>query len=379
MDFIESSREEMLALWEKLVMTESGTENKAGCDEVAGILAQELEAAGASVRFEENETRGNVLYAEWGAENPGSPIVFTGHMDTVFPAGTTKERPFTIRNGLAYGPGVLDMKGGLTIAVYVLRALRAALWRERPIRVVFAGDEEGGHRQSDAAQTMMRLCSGAAAAFNFESGYMSDGIVVSRKGSTRFSFEVTGVEAHAGNFPEKGRSAIKEMAHKILELEELNDLENGTSVNVGVISGGTVVNAIPGYCRVGVDVRYTTWEHLDEVMEAAKRICEHNWTDGCTCRMTAQEAMMPMPQTEGNLALFRQVERAAERIGYGTVQPIISGGWSDSNLLASLGIPVVCAVGVRGQHNHTTREYAVVESLFERAKLIADTVLGLEL
>lgn len=375
---IDDHRAEMLALWERLVTTESPTEDKRGVDAVGRILGEELEKAGASVRFEKNEIRGDVLYARWGEENPGRPVIFTGHMDTVFPQGTLKDRPFCLRDGRAYGPGVLDMKAGLVIAVFALRALAAAGYRERPIHVLFAGDEEGGHRQSDTKAKFLRLSAGAAAAFNFETGFPDDGIVVSRKGCARFSLDVTGVEAHSGNCPEKGRSAVREMAHKILALENLNDLPNGTSVNVGVISGGTVVNAVPGSCHADVDVRYTQHSRMEAVLAAARKIADTCYTDGCTCVMTVQEPSVPMEENEANMALFRQVARAAQRIGYGPVHPIGSGGWSDSNLIASLGIPVVCAMGVRGEHNHTAREYAEVESLFARAKLAAAAVLGLE-
>ena len=378
-DTVDASREQMLALWEALVNTDSPTTEKAGADAVARRLARELEGLGARVCFLENERRGDVLYAEWGAENPGKPVIFTGHMDTVFPPDETKRRPFTVENGLAFGPGVLDMKGGLVAAVYALRALHTLGYQSRPVRVIFAGDEESGHRQSGTKDILLRLAKGAAAAFNFETGFEDGGIVTNRKGCARFTLAVTGVEAHSGNAAHLGRSAIREMAHKILALEALSRPEEGLTVSVGTISGGTVVNAIPGFCKVEVDVRYLTTEQMESTLHEAKIISDTCYTDGCLCEMQVQENSIPMPQSEGNLRLFEAVARAAEKLGQQKLHPMGVGGWSDSNLIASLGIPVVCAMGVQGKGNHTQREYAVVESLFSRAKLAAAAVLELDI
>lgn len=376
--YIDSHREEMLALWERLVCSESPSGDKEGVDRVGKLLAEALKQSGAVVRFVSNEVRGDVLCADWRPENPGKPIVFCGHMDTVFPLGTLAERPFRIESGKAFGPGVLDMKGGLVILVFVLRALREADYRLHPIRVILAPDEEIGHTRSCTKDTLLRYAAGAAAAFNFETGFPDGGIVVSRKGTCRFLFDVDGVEAHSGNCPEKGRNAIEEMAHKILALQALNDLPHGTSVNVGVISGGTVVNAVPGHCRIEVDVRYTSPALLDALLVRAREISDTVFVDGCSCTMTLQKTDLVMEESEAGLALFRQVGRAAERIGASPLKPIRSGGWSDSNLISSLGVPVVCAMGVCGEHNHTAHEYAIVDSLFERAKLAAVSILGLQ-
>ena len=189
--------------------------------------------------------------------------------------------------------------------------------------------------------------------------------------------DVTGVAAHAGNCPEKGRNAIEEMSHKVLALQSLNDLEHGTSVNVGIITGGTVVNAIPGSCHVDVDVRYTKRELLDALLNKVNEIVNTNYVDGCSCTLTMQPISMVMERTESTMKLFHHVQETAKRIGYGDIKPIGSGGWSDSNILSSLGIPVICAMGVKGENNHTLEEYAIVDSLFERAKLAAISILRL--
>ena len=222
--YIDRHRDEMLSLWEKIVSIESGTPDKEGVDRVGAVLKDELESAGVETAVIPMERFGNLLTGVWNKEAAGQPIVLIGHMDTVFAKGTLEKNPFRIdENGNAHGPGVLDMKAGLVIVVYVLKALHEYGYGKRPIRVVFAGDEENGHRQTNAESEIRKLCAGCAAAFNFETGFIDDGLVVGRKGSCRVTLTVHGVAAHAGNDPQRGRNAILEMAHKIIEIQKLHD------------------------------------------------------------------------------------------------------------------------------------------------------------
>ena len=377
-EYIDAHRDEMINVWKTIVSTESPSIEKAQVDKVGQIICRELEAAGASVRTEYVENRGNVLIADWHADAEKPFLIFCGHMDTVFPMGTILERPFTIRDGIVTGPGVLDMKGGLVIAIFVLKALEAAGYREYPVRVVFVGDEEQGHRQSDVGKRLPSFIHGAFAALNFETGFPSGGIVVGRKGSCRLSLDVAGISAHAGNCPEQGRNAIVEMSHKIPLIHGLNDLSHGTSVNVGVISGGTVVNAIPAGCHIDIDIRYTDRTRLDTVLAKIQEISDTNVIGGCSCKVTMQSISMVMEPNEKNHALFEHIRSTAEDIGYGVVTPITSGGWSDSNIISHEGIPVVCSMGVIGEFNHTKKEYALCDSLFERAKLAAVSICRMQ-
>ena len=273
--YIDRHRDEMLSLWEKIVSIESGTPDKEGVDRVGAVLKDELESAGVETAVIPMERFGNLLTGVWNKEAAGQPIVLIGHMDTVFAKGTLEKNPFRIdENGNAHGPGVLDMKAGLVIVVYVLKALHEYGYGKRPIRVVFAGDEENGHRQTNAESEIRKLCAGCAAAFNFETGFIDDGLVVGRKGSCRVTLTVHGVAAHAGNDPQRGRNAILEMAHKIIEIQKLHDFEHGLFVNVGVIQGGTVANAVAASCEVGIDIRYDSFERLEETLQAIKKIAD---------------------------------------------------------------------------------------------------------
>ena len=374
--YIDRHRDEMLSLWEKIVSIESGTPDKEGVDRVGAVLKDELESAGVETDVIPMERFGNLLTGVWNKEAAGQPIVLIGHMDTVFAKGTLEKNPFRIdENGNAHGPGVLDMKAGLVIVVYVLKALHEYGYGKRPIRVVFAGDEENGHRQTNAESEIRKLCAGCAAAFNFETGFIDDGLVVGRKGSCRVTLTVHGVAAHAGNDPQRGRNAIVEMAHKIIEIQKLHDFEHGLFVNVGVIQGGTVANAVAASCEVGIDIRYDSFERLEETLQAIKKIAETRTVPDTTADVTWTKPSTVMPVSEKNLELFRHVQKTADMIGYGKLQTKKVGGWSDSCLAAAEGVPVVCAMGVKGANNHSMEEYAVAETLFSRAKLALASII----
>ena len=191
--YVDAHREEMVSFWQEIVNMESGSQNKAGIDAVAARLGQALASEGAAVKIVEMEKAGNMLVAEVGAGRNKPAVLFMGHMDTVFPLGTVAKRPFTIRDGKAYGPGALDMKGGIVAALFAIKALNAAGYTDRPLKVILAGDEEIAHANSNAADVFMQEAKGAAAAFNCETGFVDDAIVTGRKGTAVFTLEVKGV------------------------------------------------------------------------------------------------------------------------------------------------------------------------------------------
>ena len=255
--YVDAHHDDMLALWEEMVNTESGSRQLEGVAAMHNIIRRELEAVGAKVQVVPMENAGGVLVAEWNSGSPKAPLLFIGHVDTVFKEGAAKENPFRIdENGFAHGPGVLDMKGGLTIAVFAIKALAAAGFNGRPIKCIFAGDEENMHMFSNAKAVMMEEAKGAAAAFNFETGFMDNRFVVGRKGGGPVKLTVHGVSAHSGNAPEKGRSAILEAAHKIVALEAYNDIPRGRLINCGKVAGGLGENTIPDLCTVNIGVRF---------------------------------------------------------------------------------------------------------------------------
>ncbi|MDT8902593.1 M20 family metallopeptidase [Anaeroselena agilis] len=376
--FVEENRQAMIELWRELVSMESGSADKAGVDAVALRLKQFLDSAGGTTKLIEMETAGNMLVGEIGAGRAKPGILFVGHMDTVFPAGTIAKRPFTIKDGTAYGPGVLDMKGGIVAFLYAIMALKAAGYDARPLKVVLAGDEEVGHAHSDAAGHIMHEARGCVAAFNCETGFVDDGIVLGRKGTAEFTLEVKGVAVHAGNEPQNGRSAILEIAHKVIEIQKMTDYDRGITFNVGVIQGGTVKNAVPDYAKILVDIRYQDPGQLGKIKAMVDKVAAKTHIDGTSTTYSFSDGIAPMQTTPASKALFEIVRQAYEENGFGRPYEHFVGGGSDSAFTVLAGVPTVCAMGVKGGRNHSAQEYAVVETLFERAKLLVDCVLRLD-
>ena len=375
--YVDAHREEMVSFWQEIVNMESGSQNKTGIDAVAARLGQALASEGAAVKIVEMEKAGNMLVAEVGAGRNKPAVLFMGHMDTVFPLGTVAKRPFTIRDGKAYGPGALDMKGGIVAALFAIKALNAAGYTDRPLKVILAGDEEIAHANSNAADVFMQEAKGAAAAFNCETGFVDDAIVTGRKGSAVFTLEVKGVGVHAGNEPENGRSAILEISHKVIDIQNLTNWEQGTTFNVGVIEGGIVPNAVPGYAKIVVDIRYQDPALLPDIERQLAEVAAKQYVPDTTTTLTQTPGIAPMQTTDGVKQLFEVVKKTYAEMGLGTPYGKYVGGGSDSAYSVMAGVPTVCAMGVKGGRNHSPEEFAVVDTLYERAKLLAFCTLNL--
>lgn len=366
---IDADHENMLKLWQELVNVDCGTANKSGVDSVANKLEKILQGLGFKTRQVQFEKAGNMLIGELG-DITKPFVILTGHMDTVFKDGTAAERPFTIKEGKAYGPGCLDMKGGIVIFLSALKALLAQGYKEHPIKVILAGDEENGHANSNADEVFMTESKGAFAAFNFETGFEDGGLVVERKGVWQFTLEAYGRSAHVGNDPENGRSAIMEICHKAIDVNALTDWETGCTFNVGIIEGGTVSNAVPAYAKIKCDMRYNDYKYVAEMKKKVQAIADKQYVPDTKTVFTSLTEFRNMQQVAGTETLFELVRAAAVEMGLPAPTPKSVGGGSDSAYTTAVDVPTVCAMGVQGARNHTAEEYAVVSTLFDRAKLL---------
>ena len=370
--YIDENRPPMLNLWRDLVNTESGTTQIDGVNAVCSILRREMENAGIHTRVRAIQNSGDMLIGEWNPGSAKAPLLLIGHMDTVFKEGAVKENPFRVdENGMAHGPGVLDMKAGLVMALYTVKALDSVDWKERPIKFIFASDEENLHMRSDAKEIFAEEAAGALAAFNFETGYMDNRFVVGRKGGGPVSIRIHGRASHSGIAPEKGRSAVLEAAHKIVEIESQNDIMRGRLMNCGMVDGGIGENTIPDSCEVRIGIRFPNAEVRDEIFEILHRATNHNSVPDTTAELDLSRVMQCMDTTDGVMALFRHLQRTAQDCGFGEIGCFQVGGLSDSGITVACGVPTVCGMGVRGEGNHTPDEYAEVESLFQRSVLAA--------
>lgn len=378
--YVDAHRDEIIAMWEDLVNQESGSSNKAGVDAVVDKVKTALEENGAEVKIMEHPEAGNGIVAMLPGGNK-KPFLFLGHMDTVFNApGETVRRPFTIdENGKVTGPGVLDMKGGVVIGVWVGKALKACGWNDRPIKYVLSGDEEVGHYKSTNAKEILEESKGCVACFDCETSYDDNSTVSGRKGACRFQVGITGVTSHAGNDPKRGRSAILEAAHKVIDIQNLTNWDLGITFNVGNINGGTIFNAVPGYCELDVDIRYENPEHLPMIEKWVQETCAKTYIEGTTTEiMNYKVSSPPFAVTEGGLKLFDILNETSQELGYGTLTHKYVGGFSDAAYSTLAGVPTMCSVGVKGGFNHSPEEYCWKESIFERIKVLAGCILKID-
>lgn len=370
--YIDDHKAQMMDLWQDLVNQDSPASYREGVDLVAKRVFKELEEAGASTRWDEE---GKALIAEIPGDSR-APVLLLGHMDTVFPVGEAARRPFTVEGSRVTGPGALDMKGGVAVMLSALKALHSAGFSGRPLKVILVSDEEIAHNGSKATVMLQREARGCAACFNCETGYEDNSLVIGRKGGVVFKAAVHGIAAHAGNNPRQGRSAIWEMAKKIDDIQNMTDWDKGITFNVGTIKGGTVSNAIPDYCEVEGDIRFQDPDISPLVKEELFKVLNHTYIEGTKTELLLyHEGMLPMKMTEENRKLFEFVKKTGEENGIPVSEGKLVGGGSDSGYVVYAGVPTVCAMGVKGRFNHTRDEYALKDSLFERAKLLGAVIL----
>lgn len=372
--WIDEHKDEMVSLWKEMVTIDSGIGVRDGGMAMGNLCAGILEELGFSIRRVSYEKCGDTIIGERGDMTKPFTILM-GHMDTVFFKGEPEKRPFTIKDGKAYGPGVLDMKGGVTILLSTLKALHEAGFENFPCKVILDADEEPAHVFSNAPEVIQKEAEGAKCAFNFETGFTDHSLVVQRKGCWRFFIETFGRGCHVGNDPENGRSAILEMAHKIIEIEKLTDYSKQYNVNVGTIEGGTVANAAPAYCKVECDFRYTHPEDLPVLRRKVDEVCSRQYVPDTTTKVSDSVGFATMTRLPGNLELLKIAQEVAEESGFPKPEARLCGGGSDAAYTTAMGVPTLCAVGVEGARNHTVEEWADVDSLFRRAKQMAGILL----
>lgn len=376
-EYLQEHREEIIQDWAALVNMQGASKETEKVNQVISYLRTRFEEDGFTCKQIPVGSNADLLVAVEGAERPGKPILFGGHADTVFPEGSFPEQPFRLEKDLCYGPGVVDMKGGIVAAFYVAKILRMLGYQEHPIKFIFCGDEEIGHAGAQTAEIMTEEARGALCAFNMETGRMDDHFTVGRKGGVDCHITIHGKGAHAGNAFYEGRNAIVEMAYKIPLFKDLSDQEKGLTVNVGVISGGTVSNAVPDCCKLELDIRYKKVADMNQVMDDIREICKKTFVEGTTTELEFLGAMPPMEELDGNYALLEHLNKTAEVCGLETHEPIYVGGCSDASYFTFAGVPTVCSLGPKGSGSHTLEECGIVDTIFDRILLLSASVMDI--
>jgi glutamate carboxypeptidase len=294
-------------------------------------------------------------------------VALVCHHDTVFPRGTALRRPFVRRDGLVLGPGVADMKGGLAVAVHAGRLLAAAGLEPGLLEVVSVPDEEA---RSAPFVSIDRL-SGFDAALVLECGRPGNGIVTARKGGRWLELHATGLAAHAGTEPERGRNAVLALCTEALRIAALDGSRPGTTVHVTRLHGGDVVNTVPSHATLTLDMRALTAGDLDATLAEIGRVGGH---DGVSLVLETTESTPPLERVPALAAAARELGAALGA----PVREVLTGGVSDGCWTAAAGIPTLDGLGPIGGLDHTPEEYAEVGSFAMRCGLVAGLVTAVE-
>jgi glutamate carboxypeptidase len=353
------------AIVEMLVTHESPSYDKAAVDRCGAALSGELTALGATVTRIDGGVRGDHLRAD--VDGSGGRVLLLGHFDTVWPIGQLSRMPLREDAGRLYGPGVFDMKAGIAVALLAVRALNAHRSLARPhITMLWTTDEEIGSGTS--RDTIEKVATESDAVLVLEPSLPGGGVKTSRKGVGEVELIVHGVSAHAGLDPEKGASAIHELAQQIVALESLQDPGRGVTLNVGQISGGTRTNVIADTARAMIDVRVPTMADAATVEQKLRSLTATR--SGTRLEVNGSIDRPPLERTSAVVRLYECARDVAHDLGQ-DLQEGPAGGGSDGNFTAALGVPTLDGLGPRGSGAHAVHEHVELEDLPWRAAFLA--------
>jgi glutamate carboxypeptidase len=338
------------------------------------LAAAHFKQLGGRVKLHRLKDHGNALEARFGPRRPGrdsaEPILLLGHLDTVWPIGTLRSMPCRVRDGRLWGPGSLDMKAGVAMAAAAIELLMEADLLRREIIVLLNGDEEIG---SPASRPITEQLARACAAVYVLEPAQGLAYKTARKGIGDWRIQVKGLAAHAGVDFEKGANALLELARAIETVSRWTDLKRGLTVSVGVAAGGTKSNVIPANAQADIDVRIP---RLADGPRIARKFSSLRPADPrCTLTVTGGINRPPMERSRGGVRLFRMARALARELGF-ELQEASTGGGSDGNFTAALGIPTLDGMGAVGEGAHAPHESVFVEHLAPRTALLTGMLLG---
>ena len=361
--FCQEHVEDFITTLETVVNLESPSHAPDAVNRLGAYLKGRFEELGATVSTISAAPYGDHLLMDYGT-GAGEPVLVLCHMDTVFPLGSS---PAFAREGdRLLGGGVLDMKGGIVLLLYALHVSQKLKVDTGPLRILVNSDEEIGSPSSRSLiESQARSCRHVLV---LEPGIGPEGrIKVARKGVAIFKLNITGRAAHAGSDPGAGVSALVEMAHQILALDALNDPATGTTVNVAPVTGGTASNVVADSARAEIDIRIRDSEQVEPVLNALRSL--RPVLPGTRLEMKGELNRPPMESSEAIAALARTAQGFAQELGF-SLDTGLTGGGSDGNFTAAVGVPTLDGLGMSGAGAHSDREYALVSPISQRMALL---------
>jgi glutamate carboxypeptidase len=365
LETIRGREDRILDRMQDLVKVESPSHNKAAVDRCVDLAGEMCAAIGGRVRRHRRQGFGDLLEARFGRGT--KPVMLLGHLDTVWETGTLKQMPYKVADGRIWGPGTLDMKAGVAMALTAIESLLEQRLLARPVVLLLVSDEEIGSMASrPLTEKLARECE---AVYVLEPAQgIAGAYKTARKGVGCYTIHVTGVAAHSGIDFEKGHSAIAELARLIGAVQGFTDLSRGVTVNVGTIHGGTRSNVVAAEAWAEVDVRIARAGDAAKVDRLFRRL--RVLDKSCVLKVEGGVNRPPMERTPGTVALFRRAATLAGSMGF-DLQEAATGGGSDGNFTSALGVPTLDGMGAVGEGAHALHESVVLKELAPRTALLA--------
>ncbi len=368
---ISELNEKFVKVWEDVCNIESPTNYKEGVDKVANFFADMASKRGWKVEWSKQDTAGDVVCITLNPDSANKPIVISGHIDTVHPVGMFGHPAVTKDEEKIYGPGVTDCKGGVVAGFFAMEALCECGYTKRPIKLILQTDEETGSKTS-GGETIRYICEMAKDAvvfLNMET-HTKGNIPISRKGIISYRFDVVGKEGHSSRCVTEGANAVVDAAYKIIELDRLKN-DDGITCNCAIVSGGTVVNTVPGKCSFSVNFRYATNEQLEWIRTFVDKLSKIQHVEGCTCTYEQISFRPAMEKKQINIDIIEKASDILVKYGLAPLVMIKLRGGSDASYVTQAGIPCIDSMGTSGGKSHSINEYAVINSLSDAAKRVA--------
>lgn len=354
-----------------LVEIESPSDDKGAVNRCVDVAAEIAASVGGKVRRHRQRVYGDLLELRWGtgAGKGAKPVMLLGHLDTVWPLGTLRTMRFRVAEGRVWGPGTLDMKAGVAMGLAAIRALREADALP-PVTFLLNSDEEVG---SEASRPITeKLARESAAVFVLEPAQGLGGAYkTARKGVGGYTVRVTGVAAHAGVDFERGHSAIHELAWQLEKVRGFTELDRGLTVNAGVVRGGTRTNVVAAEAEAEIDVRIARAKDAARIDKKFRGLRARD--RGCVLHVEGGMNRPPMERTRATVALYRRAATIAAEMGF-VLAEASTGGGSDGNFTAALGVPTLDGMGAVGEGAHATHESVLVKDLMPRTALLAEMI-----
>jgi glutamate carboxypeptidase len=374
-DYFRSRQQQILSLTRALVETESPSGDEEGSKAIVSLLAQEAREINSITTIERIASGdfGQHLRLKAYDDLDAKPLVILGHTDTVHPRGSVADRPWRVEGNRAYGPGVFDMKANCALTLEALRACDSlGISPRRPIVVLLTCDEERGSLRGRALVEVE--AENSQVVLVLEPPASGGRVKTGRKGTGMFNLEARGKAAHAGLEPEKGASAVLEIARQIARLHELNQRTDGISINVGVVHGGTVSNVVPAQALAEVDVRFRTNDEAVRVEEIFAGL--KPFDSRVQLVVTGEINRPPLERTDQVVALYEHARSIAATFGYELGEAQV-GGASDGNFAAAVGASVLDGLGVDGDGAHAIHEHIIIDDIPRRGALLAALIATL--